>query len=408
MMTNETISTGTQIDDEKGNDDYKNWDKLIRRYGTMNLTASERKKVEQALRWLRKEFGERFLNDAFEANHPICRYITNSMPWARRWLIGFVETIRELKETMEQSRYDKLIKELKNPTRDKDFRNRSLFDERKSVLEIARKFSTLFDLSLDPEVEVTGKPKSPDLKLVEKSGGTEIYVEISATHESEEERDVGQIMAIIGKNLAGFHQVQYTGRLKEKLSREKHEEELEAINRIIGEAVKKVKKEREFQEILFENKIELGIAPNNDRESLEIWAVKRDLRTGGWYFDYKTDEISRIKQKIRKEQKQLPHDYPTILLIRNDMFFFHHDIKKAIEELSKGLHKYPSLWLLVIAGGFLAPGEEAICEEEELYVYIDGDKERYLILINPSYEREVPHCIRTKVLECFKQVTEST
>jgi hypothetical protein len=408
MMTNEIISTGTRIDDEKGYDDYKNWDKLIRQYGTMDLTASERKKVEQALRWLRKEFGERFLNDAFEANHPICRHITSSMPWTRRWMIRFVETIKELKETMEQSRYDKLTKELKNPTRDKDFRNRSLFDERIFVLEIARKFSTLFDFSLDPEVEVIGKPKSPDLKLVEKSSGTEIYLEISATHESDEERDAAQIMTIIRENLAGFHQVQFTGRLIKKLSREKHEEELEVIKRKIGEAVKKVKKERKFQEILFENKIELGIAPNNDRESLEIWAVKRDLRAGGWYFDYKTDEISRIKQKIRKEQKKLPHDYPTTLLIRNDMFFFRHDIKRAIGELSKELHKYPHLWLLVIAGGFLVPGGEAICEEEELYVYIDGDKERYLILINPSYEREVPNCARARVLECFKQITEST
>ncbi|MBU7048513.1 MAG: hypothetical protein HXS54_18935 [Theionarchaea archaeon] len=389
----------------EGDDDYKDWDKLILHCRTMDLTPLEKKMAQEAFQWLRKEFGEEFLNCAFETQHPICRYISNLAPWTRIWLIWFVETLKELKGTMRKLEYSQFKEKLKNSAHESEFRNNTQFGERIAVLRIAEKFDRdIFDISFDPEIRVSEKAKMPDLKLVEKDTGEEIFIEISTTHESEEERDVGQIMTIIRRNLVGFHQIWYSGRLKEKFSRERLGEELEEITGKVRKTIERVKKENRFQEVPTNNKIELGMAPVSDRKSLEKWAVRRGLSPTGRSIDYKTAEILRIKQKIRKKQDQLPRDRPSIVIIINDIFFLSYNTEKARRELLEELYKYPHLVFVIIAGRLFAPGTKAIYEEGDHYIFVDGTEERYFIQFNPSCKQRISHSTRTKILKCFRHL----
>ncbi len=385
-------------------DDYKDWTKLIRHCQEMDLTASEKEMAIKSFQWLGREFGEEFLDYAFDTRHPICEYITNLAPWTRKWFIWFVETLRECKETMEQLEYNQFKSKLKDSTRNNEFRNNTRFGERVSVLRIAQKFNkTVFDITFDPKVRVLGKPKTPDLKLVEKDTGKEIFVEISATHESEEERDAKRIINMIKRDLVEFHQIWYSGRLKKKLSRENLERELAEIAKKIKETIGRVKKENKFQAMSANDKVELGIAPKSDRESLEKWAAKRGLRATGWTMDYETDEVSRIKQKIRKKQDQLPREHPGIVIIINDIFFLGHNTEEARRELIKELCRYPHLSLVIVAGRFLAPGRKAVHMEGDHYILIDGIERRYLTLFNPFCKQEIPGSTREQILKPFTE-----
>lgn len=377
-------------------EDYMDWEKLTEHSGTMDgLTELEKEKVKRAFKLLSNEFGADFLRNAFANHHPfINQYITNLAPWTRKWIIWFAESINELKN---QEGYPNLLKRLKNKEK---------FAEGLSVLEIGYKFSKAgFNISIDPSVNVSGQRKIPDLKLSDKDTEEQLFAEVSILGESKIARDAFQTMQRITEPLwRSVPFVRYCGRIHKTLS-ERH---LAYIAKKIEEIAEKVKRESIFQELFVEDVIEIGMATENEKQLLEKWAEERGLKVGefsGPSFD--VDEVLRTKGKVAKEQKQLPHEHPNILIVESNNLFIHaRDIRKVIGELEEVVYEYPHLLAVVVAGRYMGRGENEITMKDQ-HVFIRRTKanflvEQYLILFNQFCELKISPSTITKIYNSFR------
>jgi hypothetical protein len=233
-------------------EDYYDWDKLIQHSQILEgFTPFEKEKCKRAFQFLKEELGEEFLKVAFSEGHPICYYITNLAPWTRKWIIWFAEALEELKN---QENYSSLLKRIKDKTK---------FEEGVSILEIGFKFSKAgFKITIDPITEVSERKKIPDLKIIDKDTEEELFVEFSHCGPSEIEKRVHQTMDAITNIL--WHSIpflHYSGRVHKTLSK-KH---LAEIIKKIEEMVEKVKKDNTFHELVIDDVIEIGIAPERYR-----------------------------------------------------------------------------------------------------------------------------------------------
>jgi hypothetical protein len=339
--------------------------------------------------------GEEFLKVAFTQGHPIRYYIINLAPWTRKWIIWFAEALSELRN---QENYSSLLNRIRDKTR---------FEEGISILEIGFKFSkSNFKITIDPIIEISkGKEKNPDLKVIDKDAGEEFFVEISQMGPSEIEEQAFQtlraITDILWKSIPFIH---YCGRIYKTLSK-KH---LDEVVKKVEEILEKVKKDESFHELLIEDVIEVGIAPEKDKEVLEKWASDKGLQVGefiGPSFD--VNEILRTKRAIREEQKQLPQGYPNIVIIKNNNLFLRtRDIRKAISELEEEVYEHPHLLFVIISGEHLGEVQDTSFMKDQ-HVYLEKSKielivEKYIILFNRFCKHKISPPIIAKVYNSFR------
>ncbi len=375
-------------------EDYTNWGKLIKHCETLDgLTELEREKAKRAFRLLEKEFGSHFLQDAFHKEHPLTGYIQNLAPWTRKWLVRFSESIQELKH---QENYKSLLERLKDSDR---------FREGQSVLEVAYKFSKAgFSIAVDPSVNVSGNQKVPDLKLTNTDTKEELFVEVSMLGEARSEKESMETMRKITEPLwRSIPFVRYCGRVHKILA----ENHLTDIVEKVKETVEKAQKDNFFQELVIENVIEIGIAPQSDTQFMDTWASERGLAVGSFTGPpFNIDETWRVKQRIENKQRQLPHMYPNILVLWDIALFFQmSDIRKTISELEESVYNYPHLMAAVIAGVSLERGNnENIMKDQHVYIRRRRDNlltEQYIILLNQYCEQKVSPSTITKMYYGF-------
>jgi len=284
-------------------EDYTNWEKLIQHCETIDgLTELEKEKAKRAFVRLKEEFGDCFLEEAYSAKHPFTSYITNLAPWTRKWITWFAEAVQELKC---QGNYQSLLNRLRDGRR---------FHEGLSVLMVAYKLSKAgFDVIIDPPVDVSGKQKIPDLRLIDRDTEQELFVEVSALRMTRSEEEAFQTAWESLRPLwNSVPSVQYCGFIHKALAK-RH---LDHVVERVEEALERVKEDNSFGELVIEGVIELGIAPKNSAQILDKWASERGLEVGTLSGPpLKVDEIRRIRQRMGQKQQQLPHDYPNILLI---------------------------------------------------------------------------------------------
>jgi len=390
----ETKCTGNMKILEKP-EDYKNWEKLALHCETIKeLTDFEKEKAKRAFQFLKNEIGDTFLDEAFKERHPIFQYIINLAPWTRKWIIWFADALRELRE---QENYRSLLNRIKDKNK---------FIEGLSVLEIAYKLSKAgFNITVDPSVRISSNEKIPDLKLVDEDTKEELFVEISILGESRIARDAFQTMQRITEPLwQSVPFMYYCGRIHKTLS-ERH---LAYIVKKVGELVEKVKKSNSFNELIIEDVIEIGIAPENDKELLQKWAAERGLKVGEFSGPpFNVDEILRTKRKIEREQKQLPKNRPNILVVKSNNLFFHtRDIRKAISELEEEMYEYPHVLFGIISGEDMGQSENVVSMKNQ-HVFIRKNKvdlfvEQYIILFNRFCEYKISPATITKIYNAFR------
>jgi len=380
----------------ESHEDYMDWEKLALHCRTLDeLTELEKEKASRAFRFLGKEFGNDFLKSAFVNYHPIYYFITNTAPWTRRWIIRFADEIKELKD---KEKFSSLLERLKDKKK---------FGEGLSVLKVSYKFSKAgFIVAFDPSVEISGKSKIPDLRVYNQGSDEKLFIEVSIQRESIIHKEAWETMRKISVLTWGnLPHMSHCGRIHKILS-EKH---LDDIVMKVRKMIEKVHKENEFQELVIEGVIEIGMAPKEDREILEKWASGRGLKVGefsGPSFD--VDEISRTRIKIRDEQQQLPTETPNILVIENNDFFFSNkDIKKSISELEEEVYKYPHLLAVIISGGYTGGvGEnKIIMQNQHLFIskiISDLIVEQHIILFNQYCNIKISPTTITKMYDAFR------
>ncbi len=373
--------------------DYLNWAKLIQHCDVLEeLTDIEKEKAKRAFQFLRQELGEKFL--VSNSSHPFVRNIVNLALWTRKWIILFAEELKELKD---QGNYPELLDRLKDTER---------YDEANLVLDIGYKFSRAgFDVTIDPSVDISGRVKVPDLKLVNRTTNEEIFAEVSIIGESLIAKNAFQTLnGIFDPLWRSVPFIQYCGRIHKTLS-EKH---LREFSDRIEKAVERAVKENAFQELIVEGVIELGLATENDKEFLEKWATTRNLTVGQFSGpSYNVDEISRTDSRFRNEQRQLPPNYPNILIVQNNnIFYSSQDIRGTISRLEEIAYKYSHLLAGIITGRHMGIAEMEIVMKDQ-HVFIKQTKadllvEKHIILLNKFCKFKVSPSTITKIYESFR------
>ncbi len=376
-------------------EDHGDWDKQCAFCDIIEeLTDFEKQMAKRAFQFLRQEFGNDFLIKALSEKHPICWNLVNMAPWTRRWITWFADALKELKKAQN---YSSLLERLKN--KDK-------FHEGHSVLEAGYKFSKIdFSVAIDPPVDISGNTKVPDLKIVNGDTKEDLFVEISIVGESMVQKEASQAMdKIIMEPLwRGVPFMHFCGRLHKVLAK-RH---LEDIAKKVEGLVKEAKKDNSFHDLIIEDVIELGIAPESDKEILEKWASGRGFKVGEFSGPpYNVDEIARAKSRIDAEQKQLPNNCPNLLLIRHsNLFWYARDIRRAISELEESVYKYPHLLAVVIDGKYTGSGESDLFMKDQ-HVFIkktraDFVTEQYILLWNKYCDIKVTPATTSKFYNAF-------
>jgi hypothetical protein len=373
-------------------DDFRNWDKWIQHCDIIeNLTDIERERAKRAFRFLRSEFGEDFLAYVFDKRHPLLSYIVNLAPWTRKWIIRFVEALKELKDV---EGYNGLVQRLK----DKD-----KFPEGESVLEVAYRFLKAgFKIVIDPST--SPNRKVPDLEIMIEEKKEHLFVEVSVQRENMAQikatRTMDGIMEPLWQSLPFLN---FCGKIHKSLSEKHLAEVLSEIKKTIG----RMRAENAFQELIIEDTVELGFAPIKDKDLLEKWAKSRGLGIGelnGPSVD--VDELQRTRMKIQKEQKQLPLGNPNILVVRNENLYFSlKDVKAAINELEECVYEFSHILFVIVTGSYTGPREsETIMKDQHLFIKRSRDDwnvQEHIILLNRYCAFDISPATISKVYVAF-------
>ena len=375
-------------------DDYQSWEKLAAHCDSIDqLSDLEKEQAKRSFTFLRGELGEDFLVRAYSEGHPLAANIGNLAPWTRRWVAHFADSLREL-QTAEN--YSRLLTLLKSK-------------ERAAEALLTTKFAAMlskagFGVTIDPPITVQGVEKVPDLRLIDAASGEELYVEVSASHVSVVERDAHEMGWLLLRPLMGVPILRYTARFYKSLSRP----HLISLVWQIAELAYRVRQDGAFRELVIEDVLELGVAPEHDVEMLNRWGAPRGLSAGTIEGPpYNVDEVHRTQQKVKREQRQLPPDRPNVLIIESlRLFLRSRDIVKIVSELEETVYEYPHLLAVVISGSITGRARTDVKTKGQ-HVFVQRAafglvQEYYLLLLNRFCELKVSPSVISSLYGAFR------
>jgi len=384
-------------------EDWTKWEKLIQQTDTCKeLTDIEKEKAKYALLFLKQEFGEKFLEDAFEKahpeeSHPLLSYTVNSAPWTRKWLTRFSDALKSLKDV---DGYSGLLKRLMD---------KKGFLEAESVLWVAYKLRKAgFKIVIDPLI--VSNRRVPDLKIINEDTKEEVFIEISIQKQSTTTEKASITFDTFFYELSGiiFDHLTYCGRILKVLS-DRH---MSDVLKEVKDKIEKAKKEQSFQELIIEDTIELAIAPQKDANVLEIWAKSRGIKTGTFSGPpINVDEVRRTKATIQREQQQLPRTSPNILVIENgNLFRSRQGVRRAMNELEECLYDFPKLLFFIIndryEGETLVEQNETFMKNQHIFtrrVIDEYNLEQAIVLLNRYCDFNVSPSTISKVYLAFSK-----
>jgi hypothetical protein len=378
-----------------GNEDGREkWDKHVKHVDAVEeLTGGEKDKVKEAFSYLRGPdvLGEGFITRARRSGHPLWSYFAGPVPWKLRWLTRFATAMRELRDAA--GFQDHVREQMKDAGK---------FSERESVLEIAYKFFKAgFEVSFDPAVAVS-KPRgltgrrlsfqgAPDLKIVDKGTGEEIFVEVSALGTSDIARQCKRNHNLVWDILAERALFRESLFPRARVRRIIDDDELTELAEQLRELVAKVKSSGEV-EYLENDMIEACVAPAHQKDVPDRWADERgieDIPVEGPSIPLQ--DPFRIQRIIRKEQKQLPDGRPGIVVITTDwaLLFHANGVGAVISEHETVLRDLPRLSCTVACCTYGGGEKEGYVASNEQHTAVkrvteSGLTEEAVISLNPS------------------------
>lgn len=356
------------------------------------LSEKQKADLKTALIFLKSELGNDFLKE-LDINHPVFFNVVNRVIDSKLWLIDFSEGINNLKY---YPNYSTLLKR---------FRNNNNFIEAYSVYETAIKFQESgFELEFDPIVKVEGVDKKPDLKFINPKTNEVIYCEVSISKVSIKERKAQETDLIITNQIIRNQGILFAGYIYKTLSNN----HLKLIQEKIQILANKVLSDHKFAELIEEGAIILGLATEKNKDDLIQWAKKHNCQFNsilGPPID--VNEVHRMESKIQQEQKQLPIDYPNLIMIYDQDFKYSignkYDAVNTWEEL---IFDMPNVNCVIIKGYFIGGQEENKMQIRDHY-YIEkkdtnANSEQYLLLWNKFCEIKLSQSSIDKIIHSFE------
>jgi hypothetical protein len=296
--------------------------------------------IEEAIAYLRSVLGDDYLDQVCQIRkHPFRGLMFLSWPGLRS---DFLDWIGHLRRVRGCPNVDRIFR---------DLRVASKCVHAYGVLRLAGKICRNgFDIAFEPE-------SAADFRL-----RPDIRIYFAPTHEIFFLEFSGQSLA--GNQLSGFEAMtacsqpvnRYFETLKHvfRLRTIPAPEHMEEIVQRIEAAVQRVLTTGRLAEVIDEGTLEMAICLLPNVKEFEAWCSKRGLHPGGHEGPQdKTNHLERLRQKIRRKQKQLPNGYPNILAIENhNLFTDCPNTARLVSELQEELYRHPNLALLLLEGSY--------------------------------------------------------
>lgn len=287
---------------------------------------------EELFQILQNELGDNILVGAGSYPHPLNQHVRHPSPATYQLFVWLGNTLRDLRES---KGYDSISTKLKN---------KNTFWEGISELKAAWIFSRGgYEIEFEPK-RMDNSNRTPDLLVTDSNTNIKFYVEVTelgaSTPEQEASETFNQIMNCLHRE-NGI--LLYSLVMHRSLSKQYIDELIIQINILIEKAKTGI-----IQELCNED-LSLYIGSSNQSESF-----KEYLRNKGIEFEIRgpptvLSENSRIRNRIRTKNKQLPFDTPSILFIwSNEAFLFDNQIHECIFEVEQKVYDHEHLVSVVV------------------------------------------------------------
>ncbi|MES0489590.1 MAG: hypothetical protein ABUK01_06350 [Leptospirales bacterium] len=309
---------------------------------SVKYTDLDKRKIKHAFKVMEDVFGSEFPIEVMKNEHRLSQYLINRAAWTRHWFIWFSEMIKNIRSKIDDTN---IFIEYKNPANAK---------EKFEVIRNTHRFIKAgFNVTIEPEIEIEGTMKKPDLRLRNNDNDDEIVIEISevavADQQKEAQKPSDTIMDFIMRNL-DVYPLHYGGRLNKVLS----ENTTNEIIKVLEEKIEKLKSSEIFQ-CIDNEEITIGMSMHGEKE-YEEWMRMNSLRTGSFSSPLgDVNEIYRIKRKMKEKQKQLPKNVQSILIIYPHSTFGW-NMADVVAKLEEEVYKYDNLlFLAIVSSGWNEP-----------------------------------------------------
>jgi hypothetical protein len=314
--------------------------------------------VLNGLNNIREILGENWFKYCYENLHPFVYSFTNKAPWSLLWHADLGLKLLKLKSV---KRFNSLLNRLKNPQE---------YISALGELEVATKIlKTGYPFELYPKYE----RKEQDMKVLVE--GREIYFEITSMRSPEQSIRASKIL----EQLCGsaFNSGVYPTCKIHKILSQPRIRELQV--RII-QGIEKTLKTGECVEITEPGIIDYLIVPEGKEEEMRKWQAKKNI-SGCEGPPFEFNEPKRIRKVIERENNQLPHNYPGIVVVYNNNIFERDSMFETLAyELEETVYDHRNLIATAIIWSELAPSEKKTLLIQKLGNHIAIKKTKYRLL----------------------------
>lgn len=371
--------------------DHREWEQLTESLRQIEgLTPFEVEDAAHAFSYLSQTLGPDFLKEISGKRHPLEWLVINFAPWTRRRIIRFAESLQAVSSSRN---FDSLLRSLHNS--DKFAHNELMID---FTARLAREG---FAASFEPTLPVSNNRKQPDVRLEHAGTNETLFMEVSLQQPSREESEAHEAM----NQLTSLFMRIGTGlRWAGRMFKTPAAPHLFDIVVRLNTAIERAQSEKRFLEFIDEGTCEIAFCPSDTSELLDSWCLMRGLQPGGFQGPpYNDNATERLKFKLAKEQSQLPHDFPNVILVGNsDIFFRVRDVRLLLSNLEEEVFKYPHVAIVIVRGEHLCGfPPDVIQKGEHRYIRRSVDEmatEESLVLLNRYSPKPVSASVISKIL----------
>lgn len=344
------------------------------------LHPAEQVEAGKALLYLQGMLGENFLqrcsagNPCF-ARHPLLRTLANFTPSSRRNISRFAAQLKILENSQNFGNVLDRLHDLNQ------FEHDALL-----IKAAARVVKQGLRARFEPTIKVTNNQKQPDLRLQDPLTEETTFVEVVTQFASRQERSVTDTNSAVFAALFGIsYELCISGRWTGTPS----DEILDALLKEIKRGGEQALKQRILVTVHEQGIVEMAMCHRDDQvRLLDPWCHHRALSGCGFVGPTMTsNDVVRIKRKIRDEQEQLPRENSNVLLIlATDIFFRAGGLRRVIAEVEVRASEYGHIQLVILHGQYTGfqdrPSTLQIADHRFNRQIRDGMTETDLVIFN--------------------------
>ncbi len=371
--------------------DFNDWDKYISYFKKKELPDIDKKRIVNALSYLKINLPKGFLKNASE--HYIMKTLKCFTDYSRLELVWIAENLNSFENNKEN--YNILLNKIIN------FKKSEI--EGIPFLKIGSLFNkkgyeVLF------EKDVKNFNKKPDLIVKHNKTLESIYIEVSTLNESDiinKRRNVfNRIVNVIHSN-----RVCFSGKIYSEIN----ENELNNIERKLQKSIEKCKTYNTIEFLKIKDTIDIAVSSNNKVNVLKKWQEYNNYKIGDLIslnLDYTRDVYRITNNKIKKEAKQIPVNKIGLIVLKTYPYFIlFHNIESAIIEIKKELNKYPHIFGLVVYSNVISTQKDFEMFYGEDYYSIKSEfefnKKITIFILNNKFNSSIKNETYKSVYEIF-------